>query len=382
MAVAGAGATLCAVGGALFERLRTYTVDPAGHRLVAFDAGVARWTREGLGRELGEFNFPSAVAASPTGDVYVVDTGNHRIQVLTAAGSPQRAFGDDRLAYPPRDRHRRRRRVRGRRREPPDLRVRSRRRVSAGVRGAGPVPRPAQLPDPAVGLGARPRGPRPRHARPLTPSTTGTGVPSPRCPPKETRHGRHDRRDSHVRRDVRPRAAGPFATAAPAPSPTTRRCSPWWASASAATAARRSSSPTSAARSRAASASSSASRASSPPGTNLFGGASRPLPPSQQVANWGPPPLRSGNPPPTKDAPVSAGRATIAVRWSRRSRRGGWRGRCGSCGRRRVLSCFRCSRAFAVGSGCRSRSRCSWGDIGSGRGSGAAERAWCSPRRT
>lgn len=45
------------------------------------------------GTRLGEFNNPMGVSYSPDGDIYIADTYNNRIQVLTPGGRPLRTFG-------------------------------------------------------------------------------------------------------------------------------------------------------------------------------------------------------------------------------------------------------------------------------------------------
>ena len=45
------------------------------------------------GKGAGRFNAPTAVTAGPDGSIYVVDTLNHRVQILTAAGEFVRSFG-------------------------------------------------------------------------------------------------------------------------------------------------------------------------------------------------------------------------------------------------------------------------------------------------
>ena len=48
----------------------------------------------------GQFNWPSAIAISPDGDMYVTDYSNHRVQVFSPDGVFQREFGEGQLNYP------------------------------------------------------------------------------------------------------------------------------------------------------------------------------------------------------------------------------------------------------------------------------------------
>ena len=58
-----------------------YVADTGNHRIQRFDSnGVFRAKWGGLGNENGEFSSPARVAVDAGGHVYVVDTGNNRIQ--------------------------------------------------------------------------------------------------------------------------------------------------------------------------------------------------------------------------------------------------------------------------------------------------------------
>jgi DNA-binding beta-propeller fold protein YncE len=41
------------------------------------------------------FNYPLDIAVAPDGGVYVTDSGNHRVQHVSAAGEPLGQFGED-----------------------------------------------------------------------------------------------------------------------------------------------------------------------------------------------------------------------------------------------------------------------------------------------
>src|SRR5690606_31455204 len=62
-----------------------YVADRGNNRIQQFtrDGGFVRaWGTSGTGN--GQFNNPTGVAVNPTGDVYVSDKNNHRVQQFTA----------------------------------------------------------------------------------------------------------------------------------------------------------------------------------------------------------------------------------------------------------------------------------------------------------
>ena len=93
-----------------FDRLANVTVDPRGDRLYLVDIGgvgsrqhrvrvVSASNGEhlfdfgGRGGERGEFNFPRDIAVNSKGQLFVVDSGNFRIQVFDRDGRFVRTFG-------------------------------------------------------------------------------------------------------------------------------------------------------------------------------------------------------------------------------------------------------------------------------------------------
>lgn len=64
------------------------------HKVVVYAPdGKERYRLGARGAEPGQFNIPLAAATGPDGSLYVVDTGNFRIQVFDAAGKFRFAFG-------------------------------------------------------------------------------------------------------------------------------------------------------------------------------------------------------------------------------------------------------------------------------------------------
>ena len=61
-----------------------YLTDPEGGRLLVFDgSGNLVESFGSTGREPGQFRKPIGVGVGPDGDVYVADTGNRRVQVIS-----------------------------------------------------------------------------------------------------------------------------------------------------------------------------------------------------------------------------------------------------------------------------------------------------------
>lgn len=79
---------------------RLYVVDAGGvesqvHRVQVFDARTGAFLQSigKRGQNDGEFNFPLQAAVAPSGKLYVVDSGNFRVQVFNPDGSFAAAFG-------------------------------------------------------------------------------------------------------------------------------------------------------------------------------------------------------------------------------------------------------------------------------------------------
>ncbi|MDQ6418454.1 S-layer homology domain-containing protein [Paenibacillus sp. LHD-117] len=67
-----------------------YVADTDNHRIQKLTVSTGVWSEwvksgGGPGSDLGEFNYPSGVAVDSSGNVYVADTENHRIQKLTVS---------------------------------------------------------------------------------------------------------------------------------------------------------------------------------------------------------------------------------------------------------------------------------------------------------
>ena len=111
------GRFIRAIGGAdWFHRLSHVAVNPEGTRVYAVDTGGVQTDEHRIrvfdsqsgqhlfdigkrGKEDGEFNLPKDIDVGADGKVYVVDSGNFRVQVFEADGKFIRAFGSigDRL---------------------------------------------------------------------------------------------------------------------------------------------------------------------------------------------------------------------------------------------------------------------------------------------
>jgi DNA-binding beta-propeller fold protein YncE len=77
-----------------------FVADKENNRIQKFDSRgrfLLMWGRDGgdgtPGRGNGEFHLPYSVAASPSGQIYVADTGNNRLQEFTFAGRFLRRMG-------------------------------------------------------------------------------------------------------------------------------------------------------------------------------------------------------------------------------------------------------------------------------------------------
>ena len=78
-----------------------FVADSGNHRVAVFsrDGELIR-TIGSQGTGPGQFNNPSGVAISPDGELYVSDHDNGRVQVLTPQGVYIREFGNEQLHYP------------------------------------------------------------------------------------------------------------------------------------------------------------------------------------------------------------------------------------------------------------------------------------------
>ena len=80
---------------------KLYVADCVNHRIAIFTLeGQLICTIGSLGSGPGQFNYPSAVAFSPDGDMYVADGYNNRIQVFNSDGAYQREFGGGQVENP------------------------------------------------------------------------------------------------------------------------------------------------------------------------------------------------------------------------------------------------------------------------------------------
>jgi DNA-binding beta-propeller fold protein YncE len=81
------------VGGVQFQ------VIPEEHTLVVRPAQGAPRSLGGVGRAAGQLNYPMGVTVV-NGLAYVVEKGNHRVQVFDATGVSKSTFGEEVLLYP------------------------------------------------------------------------------------------------------------------------------------------------------------------------------------------------------------------------------------------------------------------------------------------
>lgn len=74
---------------------KLYVIDTHTHDVRVFDLETLKQinTIGKRGKEEGEFNFPSHIAVDATGNIYVVDTMNGRMQIFDSEGKFIRAFG-------------------------------------------------------------------------------------------------------------------------------------------------------------------------------------------------------------------------------------------------------------------------------------------------
>ena len=76
-----------------------FEVQPDRHRLVITQIDGTQSIVGGVGSAVGQLNYPLRVA-SHRGLAYVVECGNHRVQVFDAAGNSVGMLGQDELSYP------------------------------------------------------------------------------------------------------------------------------------------------------------------------------------------------------------------------------------------------------------------------------------------
>ena len=74
---------------------KVYVVDNGNHHIQVLNSDLtfSNIIGEEYGTKDGEFAYPWGVTCDSTGNVYVADSGNHRIQVFTASGKFLRKFG-------------------------------------------------------------------------------------------------------------------------------------------------------------------------------------------------------------------------------------------------------------------------------------------------
>lgn len=78
------------------ETDRLYVTDTHNHNIKVFELSTLEYitTIGKRGKEEGQFNFPSHIAADENGSLYVVDTMNARVQIFDSEGNFLRGFGE------------------------------------------------------------------------------------------------------------------------------------------------------------------------------------------------------------------------------------------------------------------------------------------------
>lgn len=77
------------------EHKKLFVTDTHSHNIQMFDLDTLKYIKTigKRGKDEGEFNFPSHIAVGPTGNLYVADTMNGRIQIFDTDGKFIKAFG-------------------------------------------------------------------------------------------------------------------------------------------------------------------------------------------------------------------------------------------------------------------------------------------------
>ena len=72
-----------------------WVVETGAHRIAVFNSAGQLIKRIGSrGNDTGQFNFPTSICIDKSGDVYIVDAMNFRIQILNKKGGYVTAFGE------------------------------------------------------------------------------------------------------------------------------------------------------------------------------------------------------------------------------------------------------------------------------------------------
>ena len=87
--------------GVTVNNKQVYVADSGNYRISIFTLeGQLIRTIGSRGSGPGQFDYPSAVAISPDGDMYVTDSKNDRVQVFSPKGVFRREFGKRQIGFP------------------------------------------------------------------------------------------------------------------------------------------------------------------------------------------------------------------------------------------------------------------------------------------
>ncbi|HLY18169.1 MAG TPA: SMP-30/gluconolactonase/LRE family protein [Bryobacteraceae bacterium] len=96
------GLALDAAGNIYIADTQNHSVrmlNPAGVMSTIAGTGAGGFSGDGASAAAAELSFPSAVVVDPSGDIYIADTGNHRVRLVTPDGNINTIAGTGNPAY-------------------------------------------------------------------------------------------------------------------------------------------------------------------------------------------------------------------------------------------------------------------------------------------